>query len=147
MDDSTFSRLLTKTQRKNAASLALDHGSRVAVIGGGPAGSFFSYFLLDMAERIGLQIHVDIFEPRDFNATGPGGCNMCGGVVKTELMMRVGADGYEEALKQPYAREMDFTGKPMKGFVYVGEKGFEIDEDLRGWIKRAYQFVSTLPTK
>lgn len=73
--------------------------------------------------------------------------NMCSGVVKSELMMRVGADRYEDALKQPYAREMDFTGKPMKGFVYVGEKGFETDEDLRGWIGRAYQFISTLPVK
>ena len=73
--------------------------------------------------------------------------NMCSGVVKSELMMRVGADGYENALQQPHAREMDFTGKPMKGFVYVSEKGFETDEDLQGWIDRACQFVATLPVK
>lgn len=73
--------------------------------------------------------------------------NMCSGVVKTELMIRVGPDGYEDALQQRHAREMDFTGKPMKGFVYVGEKGFESDYDLKGWIDCAYQFVSTLPIK
>jgi TfoX/Sxy family transcriptional regulator of competence genes len=73
--------------------------------------------------------------------------NMCSGVVKSELMMRVGADGYDDALSQPHAREMDFTGKPMKGFVYVGEKGFAADRDLRSWINRAYQFVSALPKK
>ena len=73
--------------------------------------------------------------------------NMCSGVVKSELMMRVGADGYDDALSQPHASEMDFTGKPMKGFVYVGEKGFEADKDLKDWIDLAYQFVSTLPKK
>jgi TfoX/Sxy family transcriptional regulator of competence genes len=73
--------------------------------------------------------------------------NMCAGVVKSELMLRVGADGYEDALKQRHAREMDFTGKPMKGFVYVSEKGFESDADLVCWIDRAYQFVVTLPGK
>ena len=46
--------------------------------------------------------------------------NMCCGVVGKELMARVGPEQYEQALKEPYAREMDFTGKPMKGFVYVG---------------------------
>src|SRR5660398_177726 len=46
--------------------LFLDDGSRVAVIGGGPAGSFFTYFLFEMAERIGMELAVDIYEPRDF---------------------------------------------------------------------------------
>jgi len=59
--------------------LFLDNGSRVAVIGGGPAGSFFTYFLFEMAERIGMELAVDIYEPRDFSNAGPQGCNMCGG--------------------------------------------------------------------
>ena len=46
--------------------------------------------------------------------------NMVGGVVNDDLMVRVGPDGYEDALKQPHARPMDFTGKPLKGMVYVG---------------------------
>ena len=73
--------------------------------------------------------------------------NMCSGVVKSELMLRVGPDGYEDARKQPHAREMDFTGKPMKGFVFVGEAGFASDSDLQAWINRAYSFVKALPTK
>ena len=48
--------------------------------------------------------------------------NMCCGVVGAELMVRVGVDGYEAALSQPYARQMDFTGKPLKGFVYVAQQ-------------------------
>jgi hypothetical protein len=49
----------------------LRDGSRVAVVGGGPAGSFFSYFLLKMANAIDLDIEVDIFEPRAFQYCGP----------------------------------------------------------------------------
>src|SRR5512134_1812921 len=93
MDDGSFIKLLMRTQKKNSSSLTLGHGSRVAVIGGGPAGSFFSYFLLDMAERIGLKIHVDIYEPRDFNVPGPTGCNMCGGVLYESLVQSLAVEG------------------------------------------------------
>jgi TfoX/Sxy family transcriptional regulator of competence genes len=73
--------------------------------------------------------------------------NMCCGVVGEELMARVGPEQYEDALKQPYAREMDFTGKPMNGFIYVGIQGFALDKDLAPWVERCEQFVSTLPEK
>jgi CRP-like cAMP-binding protein/flavin-dependent dehydrogenase len=94
MDDRTFSRMLMKTQRKSTSSIGLDHGSRVAVIGGGPAGAFFSYFLLDMAERVDLKIHVDIYEPRNFDAPGPAGCNMCGGVIYESLVQSLAVEGF-----------------------------------------------------
>lgn len=73
--------------------------------------------------------------------------NMCAGVVNRELMLRVGPAQYEKALSQPYAREMDFTGKPMKGFVYIAAKGFSTDTGLKRWIDRGLQFVNTLPEK
>ena len=93
MDDGTFTKLLMRAQKKNSSSLTLDHGSRVAVIGGGPAGSFFSYFILDMAERIGIKIYVDIYEPRDFDVPGPAGCNMCGGVIYESLVQSLAVEG------------------------------------------------------
>ncbi len=74
-------------------SLVLGNGSRVGVIGGGPAGSFFSYFLLDMAERAGIKLSVDIFEPRDFDTPGPPGCNMCAGVLHESLVQDLAAEG------------------------------------------------------
>lgn len=74
-------------------ALPLQDGSRVAVIGGGPAGTFFSYFLLDMAERYGLDLDVHIYEPRDFRTPGPGGCNMCGGIVSESLVQMLATDG------------------------------------------------------
>lgn len=93
MKDHTITRLLRRSQKKDASYLTLDQGSRVAVIGGGPAGSFFSYFLMDMAERIGLKIHLDIYEPRDFEVAGPAGCNMCGGVIYESLVQSLAVEG------------------------------------------------------
>ena len=73
--------------------------------------------------------------------------NMCSGVVKSELMLRVGPDQYDQCLTRKHAREMDFTGKPMKGFVYVAENGLETDESLRDWISTAHRFAGALPAK
>lgn len=73
--------------------------------------------------------------------------NMCCGIVNDTLMARVGPDQYEAALKRPHTRKMDFTGKPLKGFVYVAPDGIESDEDLAGWVKRSLDFVTSLPAK
>jgi flavin-dependent dehydrogenase len=71
----------------------LGDGSRVGVIGGGPAGSFFSYFLLAMADRTGTELNVDIYEPRDFSRPGPASCNMCGGIISESLVQMLATEG------------------------------------------------------
>src|SRR5512143_3341059 len=73
--------------------LYLDNGSRVAVIGGGPAGSLFTYFLFEMAERIGVELAVDIYESKDFSKAGPQGCNMCGGIISESLVQLLATEG------------------------------------------------------
>ncbi|HSM32013.1 MAG TPA: NAD(P)/FAD-dependent oxidoreductase [Woeseiaceae bacterium] len=73
--------------------MTLRDGSRVAVIGAGPAGSMFSYFLLNMAEMVGLELDVEIFEPRRFCHRGPAGCNHCGGIVSESLVQRLATEG------------------------------------------------------
>lgn len=73
--------------------MVLDDGSRIGVIGGGPAGSMFAYFLLTIAERVDMQLHVDIYEPRDFTQPAPGGCNMCGGIVSESLIQYLATEG------------------------------------------------------
>jgi flavin-dependent dehydrogenase len=73
--------------------LKLENGSRVAVIGGGPAGAFFAYFLLTMSSRAGLDIGVDIYEPRDFSQFGHCGCNKCGGIIYESLVQSLATDG------------------------------------------------------
>lgn len=71
----------------------LTDGSRVGVVGGGPAGSFFAFFLLQLAERVGLRLCVDIYEPREFDGIGPKSCNMCGGIVSESLVQNLAAEG------------------------------------------------------
>lgn len=73
--------------------------------------------------------------------------NMLGGVMGDEIIVRVGADRYEDALKQPHTREMDFTGRPMRGFVVVASEGFASDERLDEWVRRGVQFATSLPPK
>ena len=73
--------------------------------------------------------------------------NMCAGIVGEELMLRVGPDSYEHALSRPHAREMDFTGRSLKGMVYVGVDGFADDADLSSWLEIAVSFAGGLPPK
>ena len=62
-------------------------------------------------------------------------------------MARVGPDQYEEALSHPHAREMDFTGKPMRGFVYVAPQGFISEIDFRSRVALCEKFVDSLRPK
>ena len=69
--------------------------------------------------------------------------NMLGGVMGSEIIVRVGAEGYENALELPHARQMDFTGRPMRGFVVVSPDGIDLDE----WVGRGLKFAASLPPK
>ena len=73
--------------------------------------------------------------------------NMCCGISDDVLMARVGPSAYAGALSRPHAREMDFTGSPLKGFVYVDPPGFEEDSDLCNWIRLCEEFTASLPAK
>ncbi len=73
--------------------------------------------------------------------------HMVAGVVDDELMVRVGPDAYEACLKKPHAREMDFTGRPLKGMVYVGVAGIKTKRSLTTWLGRGVEFVGSLPPK
>ena len=59
---------------------------------------------------------------------------------ENRLMARIGPEAYEDALKEKGCRRMDFTGKPMKGFVYIYSDGIDNDEDLQYWISKALDF-------
>ena len=74
-----------------------------------------------------------------------GGHMFCG-VMKDELMLRLGPDGAEQALTRPHVRVMDFTGRPMKGMVLVGREGLK-GAALRRWVDTAMAFARGLPAK
>jgi len=77
----------------DTGNLELQDGSRVGVIGGGPAGTLFTHFLIKMSETLGMNLDVDIYEPRHFTHTGPAGCNHCGGIVSESLVQLLATEG------------------------------------------------------
>jgi TfoX/Sxy family transcriptional regulator of competence genes len=68
---------------------------------------------------------------------------MCCGLTKTDFMVRVGPEQYDAALAEPHARPMDFTGRPLKGMVYVSPTGLCTRAALEHWVKRGIAFVTT----
>jgi TfoX/Sxy family transcriptional regulator of competence genes len=73
--------------------------------------------------------------------------NMVCGTVKGKLMARVGSEYQEKALKLKHVRPMDFTGKPLKGMIYVLPAGIRTKANLEKWVARALEFARTLPRK
>ena len=103
-----------------------------------------------LAERIRalLADQADVRERKMFG----GLCFLCGGnmacgIVGDELMVRVGPDGWSAALSQPPAREMDFTGRSMKGMVYIGIDGFAEEVDLARWVEQGTAYARSLAPK
>lgn len=73
--------------------------------------------------------------------------NMFAGLIGEELMLRVGPQRFEELLAKPGARPMDFTGRPMNGYLYVSPAAYATDKALSEWLDYALSFVATLPPK
>lgn len=73
--------------------------------------------------------------------------HMCCGVIHADLVLRLGAEGADEALGQPFTRPMDFTGRPMNGYVYVAPGGTATAAALHAWVRRAVLFADSLPPK
>jgi hypothetical protein len=95
-----------------------------------------------------LEAHRDLVEKYMFG----GVCfmirgRMVCGVVDTSLMVRLAPDEADRLADEPHARPMDFTGKPMRGFLFVDAGGLETPKSLRAWIDRAVAFVETMPPK
>jgi hypothetical protein len=75
------------------------------------------------------------------------GGNMACGVNQSDLIVRVGPEGYDQALSEPHTKEFDMTGRPMRGWIVVQPAGYESDEDLESWIMRGVGFARSLPPK
>jgi len=73
--------------------------------------------------------------------------NMFSGVYKDYLILRLGEANGPKALAMPHVRPFDITGRPMKGWVMVGQDGFQTDTDLTSWLDQAREFASSLPPK
>ncbi|MCC6538012.1 MAG: TfoX/Sxy family protein [Bryobacterales bacterium] len=75
------------------------------------------------------------------------GGKMCCGVLRSELVVRVGAAAHADALAQPHARVMDFTGRPLRGFVQVAAEGLRTPARLTAWIQRGLACPADSPAK
>jgi TfoX/Sxy family transcriptional regulator of competence genes len=73
--------------------------------------------------------------------------HMAAGIVGDDLMLRIGEEGYEAALKRPHVRPMDFTGRPMRGMIYVVAAGIKTREALSSWLDKATANARSLPPK
>ena len=73
--------------------------------------------------------------------------NMVCGIIRDNLIVRVGAANYNEALKMPHTKKFDLTGKALIGWVMVVSEALDSDEELNDWVQKAVNFVRTLPPK
>jgi hypothetical protein len=73
--------------------------------------------------------------------------NMVCGIIRDDLIVRVGADKYQELMKLKHTKEFDITGRPMKGWVMILSPALDSDKALNIWVQRAVSFVQTLPVK
>ena len=69
------------------------------------------------------------------------------GVLKDDLVVRIDPAESDVLLEKPNVRPMDFTGRPMKGYLYVSAEGYDTDEALKEWAELSLTFTSTLPQK
>ena len=97
-------------------------------------------------EDLGLRVAFDerrMFGGLAFMVDG----HLCVGVLGDEMMARVGPDAYDDALSQPGVREMDFTGRAMRGLVMVAQDAIAEDDQLSHWLSRCLDFCLSLPPK
>lgn len=65
---------------------------------------------------------------------------MCVGVIQNNMMARIDPNIYEESIRKPGCRPMDFTGRPMKGWVYLEAEAIDLEDVLNYWIQKALDF-------
>lgn len=104
-----------------------------------------------LAQRIRENLE-DVHDPWEEKRMFGGLCfmvrgHMAFGIVGDELMVRVGAERWQAALARPHAREMDFTGRSLKGMVYASPQGLDSDEDLTAWMDLGLTMARELPPK
>ena len=75
------------------------------------------------------------------------GGRMCCGIIGADLMVRVAEDQFDEVVRRRHVRPMDFTGRPMRGFVYVSPRGFRTAAELRAWLSHGERVASQKAAK
>jgi flavin-dependent dehydrogenase len=122
---SDFSASLVKHVLAESSPYALEDGSRIAVIGGGPTGSFFSIFARKMAKMLDKELHITIYEPKDFDKAGPAGCNRCAGIISELLVQTLAVEGINLPDSVVWKGVNSYELHTTKGTVSIATPSFE----------------------
>jgi hypothetical protein len=104
----------------------------------------------ELAERVRdlLAVRADVSERKMFGGVGfMVAGNMCCGVLGEDLIVRLDPEEAEAALAEPDVRVFDYTGRPMKGWLFVGPQATAGEAALAGWVDAAFAFAASLPVK
>ena len=101
----------------------------------------YNEFLADRVADFFTDKKVSFYEKKMFGGT----CfmidkKMCVGILRDEIMARIHPDKYEESLKKDGCKEMNFTGRAMKGYVFLSVDAYDLDVDLHYWLQLALDF-------
>jgi TfoX/Sxy family transcriptional regulator of competence genes len=104
----------------------------------------------ELAERVrdAIALREELTEREMFGGIGfMLGGNMACGVIGEELIVRLGPEEAERALAEPHTRPFDYTGRPMKGWIYVAAAGLKGDDELAEWVDAGADLAASLPAK
>lgn len=101
----------------------------------------YNAFLADRVSQFFIDKKVSFYEKKMFGGT----CfmvdeKMCVGVIRDEIMARINPEIYEESLKKEGCKEMNFTGRAMKGYVFLTVDAYDLDIDLQYWLQLTLDF-------
>lgn len=121
--------------------MKLTENAKIAVIGGGPSGCFFTHFAFKLAKSLGIKINIDIYERKDFTRKGPPGCNMCAGIISKNLSFFFKKEGIDisnlaqgQIFGYRFITETSsfYIPKPSKAVIYTIYRGAGPQGDENG---------------
>jgi flavin-dependent dehydrogenase len=120
-----FATYLAKQVLADSSQYALEDGSRVAVVGGGPTGSFFSIFALKLAKMLDKKLKITIYDPKNFSKDGPAGCNKCAGIISELLVQTLAVEGINLPDSVVWKGINSYQLHTTKGSVSIATPSFE----------------------
>jgi flavin-dependent dehydrogenase len=120
-----FAAYVAKQALAESHPYALDDGSRIAVIGGGPTGSFFSIFTLKLAKMLDRELSITIYDPKNFSKDGPAGCNRCAGIISELLVQTLAVEGINLPDSVVWKGINSYQLHTTKGSVSIATPSFE----------------------
>jgi flavin-dependent dehydrogenase len=120
-----FAAYVAKQALAEGHPYALDDGAKIAVVGGGPTGSFFSIFALKLAKMLDKKLNITIYDPKNFTKDGPAGCNKCAGIISELLVQTLAVEGINLPDSVVWKGINSYQLHTTKGSVSIATPSFE----------------------